>query len=362
VIAISPLHPPDRLAAKPPRRLARPYWLCQATGWSALIAAQFATYLMLAKPVIPHVLVAMPALFTSAFLASCGLHALMPVLRRRFAEHRFLFAYGAAVAATALLCATVFHYAAAPWLEGRQLPPILALFMQYLGLLASWSALYFAISFYRGQRAATLNQLRLEAARREAELRALKAQINPHFLFNSLNTLRALIPRELDRPRHAVTLLADLLREALNIDETTTVPLKHELATVDNYLALEQLRFESRLRVVREIDSAALSWPVPSFLVQGLVENAIKHGIACHEAGGQIVLRAMVLDDTLHLSVTNCGQLRAATDANGIGLTNARARLDHLFAGRARLGLRPATADTVVAELVIPRPAIALRP
>ncbi|MCX6934311.1 MAG: hypothetical protein NTZ29_16775 [Verrucomicrobia bacterium] len=123
---------------------------------------------------------------------------------------------------------------------------------------------------------------------------------------------------------------------------------------MDNYLALERLRFEDRLTVHRTIESAALAWPMPPFLVQTLVENAVKFGIATREAGGAITLDAAVKNGFLHLRVLNPGTIDGAAASTGLGLKNARSRLDLLFGPRATLTLAQASPDLVVAEVRLP--------
>ncbi len=186
-------------------------------------------------------------------------------------------------------------------------------------------------------------------------MRALKSQVNPHFLFNSLNTLRALIPAELERPREAVTRLADLLRASLASGQRALVPCEEELATVEDYLALEQLRLESRLHVRREVATEALSWPMPPFLLQGLVENAVKYGIAREEDGGEITIEIAVRQEALHALITNPGRIGPEADATGLGLKNARDRLRFLFGAGASLRLVQRSDRLVAAELIIPQ-------
>ncbi len=217
-----------------------------------------------------------------------------------------------------------------------------------------WTGFYLGLRYYRQHQAAQLDRLRLDAAVKDSELRALKAQLNPHFLFNSLNTLRALIPRDLTQPREAITLLSELLRASLACGHEETIPLARELETVDNYLALEKLRFEQRVHIRREIDAAALPWRVPPFLVQTLVENAVKYGIATREAGGEITLSARIESGGLRLRITNPGRIAPAGDSTGLGLKNSRARLALLFGPAAALTLTQAAADLVLAEAVIP--------
>jgi LytS/YehU family sensor histidine kinase len=215
---------------------------------------------------------------------------------------------------------------------------------------------------YRWHQQVKLDEARLLAAAREAQLRALEAQLNPHFLFNSLNSLRALLPLELERPREAVTQLADLLRASLTSAQEKLVPLAGELETVEKYLALEHLRHENRLRWRIDANADAGNQLVPPFLVQGLIENAIKHGVDRLEAGGEIVVAARVEHGTLRITVTNPGSLEKPTGAastsqtksTGVGLANARARLALLFGPEARLTLQSDGFARVIAEVFIP--------
>lgn len=269
-----------------------------------------------------------------------------------------LVAAGAAFMGLLSLLSAVF--APESMLEDGSLPTL----ADYLGgvgffaaLFAVWTGFYLGYCYYRGYREGVLDRLRLQAAVKEAELRTLKAQVNPHFLFNSLNTLRSMLPAELERPREAVTLLAELLRASLTLGERATVSVAEELETVRNYLALEQLRFEQRLRVHEQVDRAAEPLLVPPFLLQTLVENAVKYGVGTHREGGEVTYEVMRGDAVLLLRVTNTGQLGTKSESTGLGLANARARLLQLFGPAATLTLSQAAGGLVVAEARIPLPA-----
>ncbi|WP_221029838.1 sensor histidine kinase [Actomonas aquatica] len=217
-----------------------------------------------------------------------------------------------------------------------------------------WLALYFGTHVYFEYQEGLRERLRLQSIAREAELAALKAQLNPHFLFNSLNTIRALIPRDLDRPRDAVTSLSELLRTALQQGTVEHVSLAMELGMVEHYLSLEHLRHEKRLTVERDFSPDALRCEVPPFALQTLVENAINHGIAQRRAGGTVALSAHLRDDRLEIRVTNPGCLGAGSTSTGVGLTNVRARLELLWGSAASLEVVQAAPDQVVATLLMP--------
>jgi len=221
-------------------------------------------------------------------------------------------------------------------------------------LMAGWLCLYFYYHLFDRYNRLQIEQLRLVASVKEAELRALKSQINPHFIFNSLNSLRGLIDENPDRARQAVTQLANLLRYSLQSGHLETVPFEDELRTVNDYLALEQVRHEERLRVRLEIAPGALAWAVPPMLLQTLVENAVKYGIAPRREGGEIVIAARCERGQLRLQVTNPGTLSANGGSTGVGLRNAAERLQLLFGARATLNLREDPTGRVVAEVVLP--------
>ena len=294
-------------------------------------------------------------LFVTAFVGSHGFRMLIPWLEARCHGWRMLAGLIALVALLSAVLGTVLHTIAPFWLgESGGPPPLPWITLQYGFLLGSWVTVHQAVRFYRRDRAASEVRLRLESARRDAELRALKSRINPHFLFNSLNTLRALIPRDLERPRTAVTLLADLMRASLRVEHQDLVPFAQEMETVDNYLALEKLRLGDRLRVEREIDAVAGVWPVPPFLVQGLVENAIRHGVGRRESGGVVKISGRVVDGSLCVRISNPGELPADGPAGGRSLDQARTQLALLWGEAARLDVRSIESGEVVAELILP--------
>jgi len=225
-----------------------------------------------------------------------------------------------------------------------------------------WSALYFIYHIFERLRRLQIDQLQLTASAKEAELRALKSQVNPHFLFNSLNSLRALIDEDAPRARESVTRLANMLRYSLQSGQLETVPFEDELRIVEDYLALEQIRHENRLRVRWEISEGVRPCGVPPMLLQTLVENAVKYGISTRREGGEIVIGAAVTAGALRIRVTNPGTLAApsstaaarAGSSTGVGLRNASERLKLLFGGQAALTLTAEPVGFVTAAVTIP--------
>ncbi|MDQ2712480.1 MAG: histidine kinase [Acidobacteriota bacterium] len=174
---------------------------------------------------------------------------------------------------------------------------------------------------------------RAEILSREAELKALKAQVNPHFLFNSLNSISALTSIDPAKARQMCIALSDFLRTSLRLGERPSIPFSEELALTDSYLSVEQVRFGKRLRVKQEFDSNCCDCTVPPLLVQPLVENAIKHGIATLAEGGEIAVRGQKLHDQLCVTIENPFDPEAPpAQQTGFGLLSVRNRI------RARYG------------------------
>ena len=190
------------------------------------------------------------------------------------------------------------------------------------------------------QRSRTAERLALstQVGAREAELRALRAQLDPHFLFNSLNSINALIGSDPEGARRMCEKLGDFMRQTLRLGSRGQVPLSEEMALVDRYLAIEQVRFGERLHVRHELEAPALECLVPPLLLQPLVENAIKHGVAGRIEGGTIRLSARRAAGRLLLEVENpVDDDAAARPGEGVGLENVRRRLAATGAREARL-------------------------
>jgi hypothetical protein len=203
-----------------------------------------------------------------------------------------------------------------------------------------WLTIYFTAIAVREHRSAQFKQSELTRALQLAELRLLKSQLNPHFLFNALNTVRSLIADNPSRAQSAVTRLANTLRYTLRSRQDELVTLAQELDIVADYLELESMRFEDRLRIEIGVPAYAAGVHIPVMLLQTLVENAIKHGIAELPSGGLLRISAVLQHDMLLLEVENPRPLTPTRPAHdGVGLRNAHDRLRLLFGVRANLDL-----------------------
>lgn len=195
-------------------------------------------------------------------------------------------------------------------------------------LLWLWMAVWAGLQMLQRWRSGEIAKWQAETAARELELQVLRAQINPHFLFNALNNLRALINEDPARAREMLSRLSNTLRHTLQHSAKERVPLADELAVVRDYVALEQLHHEERLRVDWQVDPAAAGASVPPMLLQLLVENAIKHGIARTPGGGVVDIKIRRHGAILSVAVANPGQWApGASDSTGLGLVNLRERL-----------------------------------
>ncbi len=214
-------------------------------------------------------------------------------------------------------------------------------FPDYAFVMLAWSAAYLGIEFWRYSRLQEQRALEAKALAREAQLQSLSYQLNPHFLFNALNSIRALIQENAQKAREMVTQLSEFLRYTLVKAPLDEIPLREEVDALRRYLAIEEVRFEDRLTVSIDVESAAEERTVPGFLLHPLVENAIKHGMGTSPRPLQVRIEARVDGNDLQIEVANTGVLAAEAadtpggadgpDGAGIGLENVRERLARLY-------------------------------
>ena len=227
----------------------------------------------------------------------------------------------------------------------------------YLGVLAAGLARAYSLR-YRARRE---QAVQLQAQLAEAQLDALRRQLDPHFLFNTLNAISSLVERDPRGVRRMIARLSELLRHSLEGADDPEIPLRQELELLGRYVEIMQVRFQGRLEIAQRVEEAALDALVPTLVLQPLVENAIRHGVEKLGEGGRIAIGATVEGGTLVLRVEDNGpdagrRLTGPADGarTGVGLRNTMARLERLYGGAQRFTLAPAANGGMVAELRLP--------
>jgi two-component system, LytTR family, sensor kinase len=342
-----------------PRNRQTIYWTCQIAGWFTATSANLLLALYSDDPRFPpwKFAITFPA---GAVVAIAWTHAYRAVMRRRrwlaLELHRLL----PRILVACLVTGTAITITVTPvWLivlaesadpPSQWAPPAI---LAWSGSVLAWSVVYLGVHYFERWRRAELEKLQLVITAQNAQLHGLMAQIHPHFLFNCLNSVRALIVEDPARAQTTVTALSRLLRHSLQAGSDATVPLATEIEIVRTYLELETVRFEERLTTEIAIAPDTDALHVPAMLVQSLVENGVKHGIERSVDGGTIRVASWREHGALRIRVTNPGHIRPSDNSTRIGLANARARLRLLYGDAASLALHDGD-RTVVAEVSIP--------
>lgn len=212
---------------------------------------------------------------------------------------------------------------------------LLGYFFNLSKFVLLWTLTYHLFQYWERSLLAEKEKYQLQATVKENAYLNLKNQLNPHFLFNSLNSIRTLVDVDPKLAKTAINQLSSLLRSSLHTGKQKTIPLRDELQTVQDYLAIESIRFDERLKWNFEIDDAAYDCQVPPMMLQTLVENAVKHGISNIKSGGTIHLNAHKNNTALHLKLVNSGQYNPKPGHQGVGLENTRERLHILYEDKA---------------------------
>lgn len=331
------------------------YYLGQLAGWSFYGILQ---YLLTPGPRAPGTMVSVAAWCCTGIV---GTHLLRVYVqhRRRETVPQLLGPFAIAIvtipaamnAARMSVNTLIFKNGS----EGARQWLILVHYFQALLVICVWCAVFLSVNEVRRRRLAETESLRLALLVQGAQFHALRSQLNPHFLFNCLNSLRELIDEDSNRAKQVVELLSDLLRYTLRAGRVETVQLMEELQAVKDYLSLEKVRFEERLNIYYDIDPNSLQVKLPAMLLQTLTENGVKHGIARLPAGGDLSIVTRVIDHSLHIEVTNSGSLSSSrSDFPAVGLDNARERLRLMYDDNAVLTLSATEDGRVRATVVIP--------
>lgn len=216
-----------------------------------------------------------------------------------------------------------------------------------------WLFVYITINIYHQLKRVQLKKLNLEANLKESQLNTLKGQINPHFMFNSLNNIRGLIIEDTHKSREMITRLSDMLRYSLTKNDVNAIALEDELEMVDNYVAISKIKMENRLEFEKNILVNTTVVKIPPMIIQMLIENAVKHGISNPKNGGIIKVNIKEQEHQLLIEVCNSGKLSIDSKSTQLGLKNIKQRLALLYKGRANFSLEEIS-NQVVASIQIP--------
>ena len=335
------------------------YWLCQILGWSAhgLVNATFSR--LAGLPVSRSIAIALwgaaaAILSSDIFRRWIKRRNWLKLSPLQILPRVFLASIVVGLVITALVTAgwpVVFGWAA---LRASGFGWVFPAIFIWSVTIFLWAAIYFGVHYFESYKTSEVEMLRLAVVAKDAQLRVLLAQVNPHFIFNCLNSLRALIIEDPPRAQSMVTELAGMLRYSLQSGKTEAVSLETELEAVSAYLKLEAIRLEERLRIKIDMDPKSLETLIPPMLLQTLVENGVKHGVSRLAHGGEIRVASEMQKGALKIRVQNSGQLAESSSSTRMGLENIRQRLHLLYGDAASLVLRNQDAEFVIAEVSIP--------
>jgi len=255
-----------------------------------------------------------------------------------------------------LIILTVSYFIGYAHFKEMQIGNIIWSLFNLTGIILVWELIYFSVHFFENYKAVEVEALIWEAAVKDYELKTLKSQLNPHFIFNALNSIRALIKENPENAQTAVTYLSNILRYSLKKEHIETVSLADEILTVNDYLKLESIRFEERLKYKIDVDEASKQIEIPPMMIQTLVENGIKHGLSNREHGGEIHLSTSLTNSHLIIEIRNTGKFidEALKRSKGFGIKNTKHRLNLIYGERAKFTIENETEEIVLAKIVIP--------
>ena len=219
--------------------------------------------------------------------------------------------------------------------------------------ITGWVFCYYTIILLLKSNKDKIERLELDTTLKEAQLNTLKGQINPHFIFNSLNNIRGLMLEDVEKSRDMLTKLSEMLQYALTKNTVDSIAVEEELEMVENYIELAKIQMEDRLEFEKNVAKGTLKTSIPPMIIQLLVENAAKHGISNLKEGGKISIDIFRADSTLNIQVKNTGKLQIGKDSTRLGLKNIQQRLRLLYENKASFSLKEVD-DEVVANIKIP--------
>jgi two-component system, LytTR family, sensor kinase len=315
------------------------YWYCQIIGWSVYIFLNLIFFGLTGKSTARESVLLLTFLPMGIFYTHLYRNI---IIRYRFLKLKVI-GQVIIVILSSVALAIIFiltSYAIAFIIGSKVTFNIVDFFANVFSVVVvfvMWNIFYFVFHYFQNYKRSEINNYRLMALSNETELNNLKAQLNPHFMFNSLNSIRALIDEEPPKAKKAITQLSNILRNTLLMSKNKEITLKDELVLVKDYLELEQIRYEERLTAIFSKDENCEGILVPPLIVQAQVENGIKHGISRLPEGGKIEIEVYKDQQFLHIHVSNSGQLNTAKPETGFGFKNSEQRLQILYGDTAKI-------------------------
>lgn len=343
------------------------FWTIQLIGWIVYFATIYITFLTIAQPgnfLNLFYLKGFRAL-TGFFLTSIILRPIYKTFENRFSINWLILLVLISAGIFGTVWTTIegfyVYLTSFPFNLNNYLARSPRIALDYAMTLTAWSALYLGVKNWRSWQIDRENALESAALAQKAQLEMLRYQLNPHFLFNALNSIRASVYEDGNRTRQMITQLSDFLHHSLVGVEAKEISLREELEAARNYLAIEKIRFEENLEIEYDVEEKAEESMVPYFLLNPLVENAVKHGLPVSPNPLKIKISAKMQGESLILEVANTGNLENLQNLNGtkIGLKNVRERLEKLFGKKACFALKQ-DGDLVVAKIEISKAEIRL--
>lgn len=337
------------------------FWLLQLFGWGVLVSIQLITKLNFAESINKtYILLEGLLIFSSGIIISTLLRYYLKKHIKLNETKKINYVKIIIAFFISSLAFSSLMFVAIPIYGNYHEKPlemnsafILSQIINSLFFFFFWIILYFVIKLILRYNQNNVERLKLKTSLRESQLNTLKGQINPHFMFNSLNNIRGLMLEDVEKSRDMITRLSEMLRYSLTKNNLDKIALSEELEMVENYIELSKIQFENRLIFNQKVDSKILNCEIPPMLIQMLIENAIKHGISNLPNGGEVSLSINKEEDNLIIEVKNTGKLITDKTSTKVGIENIKKRLHLMYREKSKFSLTEKD-ENVVARITIP--------
>lgn len=336
------------------------YWICQIAGWTTFLLLNLLIVSTIEELKTDRILkaiyfVSAGLIFTHIFRAIIKKQNWLELPQRKIIPR--------VLAASVILGITIYGIVyLISYSSGTLSPDEHTTIRPFIGIINTtgisliWALIYFSIHYLENYKKTEIESLIWEAAVKDYELKTLKSQLNPHFMFNAMNSIRSLIEEDPVHAKIGLTKLSNILRYSLKMERAERVALGEEIDAVKDYLDLEKMRFEERLSYSFNIESGSNRIEIPPMMIQTLVENGIKHGISKITEGGEIIIKSQIENSNMCIEIKSNGHLdeESLKNSKGFGVANTKHRLNLLYGERASFTLSNENDNLVIAKLKIP--------